>query len=213
MAITGRLGRRYNSLLLEKFIALPGIDISAYESGEIEGWFAQAIDALNDEYGAERRFTLQLQRSESGVIESVTISEWRHGVANEYSFSADFFATSEYEAIKRLGEQLQGLMGSGAYIQRGERKQDVVSFKEALEWLLNEAKRGQHIQRYKGLGEMNPEQLWETTMNPDSRRLLQVTIEDAIAADEIFTTLMGDQVEPRRDFIEQNALYVENLDV
>ncbi len=213
MGITSRLGRRYNSLLLEKMIALPSIDKTAYDNGEIEAWFAQAIDALNDEHGAERRFTIQPQRSEAGAIESITISEWRHGVANEYSFSPDFFGTSEYLAIKTLGEQLQGLIGTGAYIQRGERKQDVDSFKQALDWLLNEAKRGQHIQRYKGLGEMNPEQLWETTMNPESRRLLQVTIEDAIAADEIFTTLMGDQVEPRRDFIEQNALYVENLDV
>jgi DNA gyrase subunit B len=213
MGIIGRLGRRYNSLLLEKFIAMPSVDASAYESGEIEGWFARIVDALNEEYGAERRFTLQLQRADSGTVEAAGISEWRHGVANEYSFSADFFATSEYTAIKKLGEQLQGLIGSGAYIQRGERKREVESFKQALDWLLDEAKRGQHIQRYKGLGEMNPEQLWETTMNPESRRLLQVTIEDAIAADEIFTTLMGDQVEPRRDFIEQNALYVENLDV
>ncbi len=213
MAIISRLGRRYNDLLLEKFIALPSLDASTFENDGVEQWFSQALDALNEEHGAERRFTLQAQRSESGALEAINVSEWRHGVANEYSFSADFFATSEYQSIKKLGEQLQGLIGDGAYIQRGERRSEVASFKQALEWLLNEAKRGQHIQRYKGLGEMNPEQLWETTMNPESRRLLQVTIEDAIAADEIFTTLMGDQVEPRRDFIEQNALYVENLDV
>ena len=213
MGITTRLGRRYNTLLLEKFINLEAVDASAYESGEIEPWFNQALAALNEECGAERRFTMQLQRSATGMIENVVISEWRHGVANDYSFHTDFFATTEYQAIRKLGEELQGLIGKGAYIQRGERKQEIVSFKQALAWLLEEAKRGQHIQRYKGLGEMNPEQLWETTMNPESRRLLQVTIEDAIAADEIFTTLMGDQVEPRREFIEQNALYVENLDV
>jgi DNA gyrase subunit B len=103
MGITSRLGRRYNSLLLEKMIALPSIDKTAYDNGEIEAWFAQAIDALNDEHGAERRFTIQPQRSESGAIESITISEWRHGVANEYSFSPDFFGTSEYLAIKTLG--------------------------------------------------------------------------------------------------------------
>jgi DNA gyrase subunit B len=98
-------------------------------------------------------------------------------------------------------------------VRKGSDRHDIVGFKEAMTWLIEQAKKGQTIQRYKGLGEMNPGQLWDTTINPESRRLMQVKIEDAVAADDIFTTLMGDQVEPRREFIEKNALAVANLDV
>jgi DNA gyrase subunit B len=121
--------------------------------------------------------------------------------------------SGDYAQIRQTGDLLRGLLAAGAYVQRGDKKQPVRDFPEAMKWLLGEVERSMSLQRYKGLGEMNPAQLWETTMDPRTRRLLKVQIEDTIAADEIFTRLMGDEVEPRRAFIESNALGVRNLDV
>jgi DNA gyrase subunit B len=136
-----------------------------------------------------------------------------HGVPRNYRITREFLASPDYERIKVLGEKLEDLMGDDAWVQRNESKRAVRHFADAVDWLMAQARKGTNVQRYKGLGEMNPEQLWETTMDPEVRRMLQVTIEDAIAADQIFTTLMGDSVDPRRDFIETNALAVSNLDV
>ncbi|OAM51973.1 DNA gyrase subunit B [Methylovorus sp. MM2] len=141
------------------------------------------------------------------------INKYVHGNLQSCIIDAEFMGSGDYRQISRVSVMLQDLLGQGATIKRGEKEQSVSTFKQALDWLLEEAKHNLNIQRYKGLGEMNPGQLWETTMDPQVRRLLRVQIDDAIAADEIFTTLMGDQVEPRRAFIESNALGVNNLDV
>jgi DNA gyrase subunit B len=126
---------------------------------------------------------------------------------------SDFLQGGDYAQIRHTAQVIQGLLGEGAYAKRGEHVHPVKDFREAIEWVLGEIQRGVSIQRYKGLGEMNPEQLWETTMDPATRRLLKTQIEDAITAEEIFATLMGDQVEPRRNFIETNALGARNIDV
>ena len=153
------------------------------------------------QFDAERNITLPV----------ITIRQ--HGIDKDHILNLDFLASTDYKKIKKTGELMSNLIEEGGYIQRGEKTQVVNNFVEALDWLIAESKRGLYIQRYKGLGEMNPSQLWETTMDPSARRMLQVTIEDAIAADQLFATLMGDQVEPRREFIEKNALRVVNLDV
>jgi DNA gyrase subunit B len=209
MSTLRRLSRRYDPVLLEKMIYLPRIETAALDSRALNEWFAELISRINAELGSGQRYQYEILGEHS-----VLVGKWTHGiVAKEQVIGQDFFVSTEYQQLAALGQQLDGLLGPDAYVERGERKEPVNSFKQALGWLMDEAKRGQHIQRYKGLGEMNPEQLWETTLDPETRRLLQVQIEDAVGSDDIFTTLMGDQVEPRRDFIEQNALSVANLDI
>ncbi|MES9888949.1 MAG: DNA topoisomerase (ATP-hydrolyzing) subunit B [Candidatus Sedimenticola sp. 6PFRAG1] len=209
-----RLSRRYEHDVLEKIIHMPKVDEQLLEeSAALDSWLEELSGRVNADQGPSSRFTLKRVEESEEQPASIIVSRHVHGIGTDSYIPLSFFTSADYRKISDLGVQLEGLLGEGAYIKRGERRRDITSFGQALTWLLDEAKRGQHIQRYKGLGEMNPEQLWETTMNMESRRLLQVSIEDAVGADEIFTTLMGDQVEPRREFIEKNALEVENLDV
>src|SRR5205823_10733845 len=136
-----------------------------------------------------------------------------HGNVRMRPIDTEFVHSGDYAQIRQTAQMLAGLIGDGAYVQRGDKRQPVRDFPEAMRWLLGEVEKSMTLQRYKGLGEMNPEQLWETTMDPGSRRLLKLQIDDGIAADEIFTQLIGDEFEPRRLFIESNALRVRNLDV
>jgi DNA gyrase subunit B len=210
-----RLSRRFPADMLEKMITMPAVDdVKLLNIEEMTSWFQELCDRLNSDENVTIRYeaSTEVDNNEDGTC-LAHIKTIKHSIPTDYVVSAEFFKSGEYKAINKLGQELEGLLETGAYVCRGDRRQSVSSFKQAMSWLLEEAKRGQHIQRYKGLGEMNPEQLWETTLNAETRRLLQVQIEDAIAADEVFTTLMGDQVEPRRDFIESNALNASNLDV
>ena len=181
--------------------------------GEVEAWCSELQEKLGKIETGTHRYQVSAKEDKERKVYLPEIEITAHGVPHYHMLGRDFFNSGEYGAIVELGNVLQGLLEDGAYVKRGEREKSVDSFKEALDWLMAESRRGINTQRYKGLGEMNPDQPWETTMDPDSRRMLDVTIEDAIAADQMFTTLMGDQVEPRRDFIETNALSVVNLDI
>jgi DNA gyrase subunit B len=213
-ATISRLSSRYHSELLEKIVFMPAFSVEQLQDKKAaESWFGELVNRLNADDKSATRFELTLEEDTEHSSWLAKVNAISHNVGNERMINSNFFASSEYQSLVALGEQLTNLLEEGAFVQRGERKAEIASFKEALNWLMSEARRGQHIQRYKGLGEMNPEQLWETTLDAQARRLLQVRIEDAVAADEVFTTLMGDQVEPRREFIESNALQVANLDV
>lgn len=213
-ATIDRLSRRYHGELLEKIVFMP--ELSAEDRSDkaaAERWFSDLVERLNADDTSAIHYQVTLEDDAERASWLARINAINHNVGNERVMTSEFFASSEYQNMVALGKQLSDLLAEGAFVQRGERRAEVSSFKEALDWLMSEARRGQHIQRYKGLGEMNPEQLWETTLDVTARRLLRVQIEDAIAADDVFTTLMGDQVEPRREFIETNALQVANLDV
>ncbi len=208
-----RLSRRYPEQILRKMIFnIPPAEDDMSDVGKVSLWFDHLLDGLSDTRSGSVRYDYQVQATEEG-LPVITVNRLEHGISHQYVFDEYFFNSGEFRYLNELAQRLEGLLEAGAYIQRGEKKENVESFDQVMAWLDKQALRGLNFQRYKGLGEMNPDQLWETTMNPETRRLLQVRIEDAIAADAVFTTLMGDQVEPRREFIETNALNVSNLDV
>ncbi len=213
-AIIKRWSRRYDDRLLEQLIYMPEVSPANFDRVEwLRGWAHDLNQRLNALADGTRTYRVELRSAADTHAARVIVHKTEHGTPSHKYLPREFFESAEYQRIADLARTLAGLIGEGAYVTRGSDRQDVGSFKEAMKWLFEQARKGQTIQRYKGLGEMNPEQLWETTINPETRRLMQVRIEDAVAADDIFTTLMGDQVEPRREFIEKNALSVTNLDV
>ncbi len=204
-----KMNRVYPQVLTEALVDLPALDLDAlHDEAGMQAWSERLQTRLASEDAAvsvildaeHQTWCPQVDIKIRGITETVALP---HG----------FFVGAEYRAIAAMSQRLEGLLEAGAFIERGDKQQTVERFGQAYEWLLGEARRGVDIQRYKGLGEMNPDQLWQTTMDPEVRRMLQVSVDDAIAADRMFTTLMGDQVEPRREFIEANALTVVNLDV
>src|SRR4030095_6401182 len=180
------------------------------DDARLREWGAQLEPLLNEGETAGRSYRVTLH---AGTPPHLVVARTEHGLTLEKHLHREFFNSSEYRRITELARTLTGLLGPGAHVKKGEARQEGETCRDALTWLLDQARRGQTIQRYKGLGEMNPDQLWDTTINPETRRLVQGRIDDAHGANEIFSTLMGDQVEPRREFIERNALQVANLDV
>jgi DNA gyrase subunit B len=206
-----RSPRRHDMHVLEQMLQLPELTAADREDADkLTAWGSQLELALNAGQPAGRRYTVTLQ---AGTPPHLLVSRSEHSVTVDRHLHREFFSSIEYRRIAEMSRTLSGLFGPGAYIRKGEAMREVSNFREAMLWMLEQARKGQSIQRYKGLGEMNPEQLWDTTINPETRRLVQVRIEDALGADDIFSTLMGDQVEPRREFIERNALYATNIDV
>jgi DNA gyrase subunit B len=211
--IVRRWARRYDERFLEQLLYVPVVSTETFDRVDaLRDWCRNLEQKLNTLDDVSRRYRVTVETMAGGG-HRVNLQRLEHGLSSEKHIPREFFESAEYLRIAELAQTLNDLMGSGAFIQRGDDRQDVASFKVAMNWLFEQAKKGQSIQRYKGLGEMNASQLWDTTINPETRRLMQVRIEDVVAADDIFTTLMGDAVEPRREFIEKNALQVSNLDV
>ena len=205
-AVVERLSRRVDAAALRSMLRGVEVDLSSAEAAaRSAGALAAALEG--EAVSIEPRF------DESTESYRLSVRRMVHGNLRMSVVDQDFLDSGDYTQIRKTAALLQGLVRAGASVQRGDQRTAVQEFPQAIDWLLEQAKNGLTIQRYKGLGEMNPAQLWETTMDTASRRLLRAQIEDAIAADEIFTTLMGDVVEPRRAFIEANALGVRNLDI
>jgi DNA gyrase subunit B len=205
-AVIDRVSRLVDREVLQAMLGGVQVDLSRRDTAEAS---AEALEAA---IGAEG-FAVAPHFDQKTERYQVRVERTRHGNVRMSTIDTEFVHSGDYAQIRTTAEMLRGLVGPGASVQRGDKRQAVRDFGEAMKWLLGEVERAMTLQRYKGLGEMNPAQLWETTMDPATRRLLKVQIDDGIAADEIFTKLMGDEVEPRRAFIELNALGVRNLDV
>ena len=220
-SIMARLANRYDEVVLRAISALPEVDEAMEEDLDALAAWTESLSGALPKATGDRvmngnggSYTAELERGDAdGEGVRIAIRKVQHGIGQTRYLPREFFDTNEYRMIITLATKLKDLIGEGAFVQRGEKQAPVAEFADAVDWLMTEARRGQSVQRYKGLGEMNPDQLWDTTVNPETRRLMQVKIEDAVKADEIFTTLMGDQVEPRREFIEKNALTASNLDI
>jgi DNA gyrase subunit B len=214
MTMITRIRRLMPEVILNKLVYSVTLDPEDVNDEKILTNFAEQfiIGLTFDEIdGATYSFEVRHNPERNNWFVAIIIR--MHGIDTEYRIDHEFVSSNEYKRLKTLNQSINGMVESGGYVKRNDKTKPVSSFVDALDWLMAESKRGQYIQRYKGLGEMNPIQLWETTMDPATRRMLQVTVEDAVGADQLFTTLMGDQVEPRRAFIEENALKVANLDV
>ncbi|MBR7631123.1 MAG: DNA topoisomerase (ATP-hydrolyzing) subunit B [Aeromonas popoffii] len=208
-----RMSRRAPDAVLTQLIYQPELNETLLASeSDLLAW-CQGMEAVLNESNHGIQYQIQVRRDEERRLFVPHAVVRQHGVDREYAISYDFLQSGEYRQLVSLGKEIANLIEEGGFIKRGEKVKPVANFVEAVDWLMGEGKRGIYIQRYKGLGEMNPDQLWETTMDPEARRMLRVTIDDAVGADQLFSTLMGDAVEPRRDFIETNALRVANLDV
>ena len=210
-----QLDRVYPAVVLDQFLFLPALAVEAFVNGGevLQAFGAQLNERLAAMQNAQFQYSVDVVEAVDGNEASIQVSVINHGFERRYEFGRDFFASQDYQGLAAFGAEMLVAVPEGSRVLKGERSQAANDLVEALSWLQKEAVRGQSRQRFKGLGEMNADQLWETTMDPAHRTLLRVSVEDAIAADQVFNTLMGDHVEPRRDFIEQNALAVANLDV
>ncbi len=209
-AANARLALRFEPLFLDQLIDNKAFTYD-WSAEEMQQWCSSIVENMNKNTPPSVSYSLEVESSGEEV--ELHLHKTIYGVVETTVLRRDFFRSPEYRLTSKLANTLYDLVQPGAVVHRGNAEQAISSFAEAHDWLMKESRKGRTFQRFKGLGEMNPEQLWDTTVNPETRRLLKVTIEDAVAADEIFTTLMGDEVEPRREFIEKNALYVTNLDV
>jgi len=204
--------RAYPRIITERLVDMPPLDAEQLgDAAAMAAWGEQLQTAIGYVDGELASIDLEFDPDQQSHVPVVSLRI--RGITERFRLAQPFLVSSEYRAIVELGRRVRNLLQPGALVQRGDKSREVNTFGQALNWLVAEARRGLDIQRYKGLGEMNPDQLWQTTMDPAVRRMLRVTIDDGIAADQMFTTLMGDQVEPRREFIEANALSVVNLDV